>query len=596
MATTSLDEEASKNVLRQVEFYFSDSNLPRDRFLTNTINESEDGLVSLALICSFTRMRNHLGLGSIKPDDVPEETVAAVAETLRKSSSLKVSEDGKKVGRSTELLKPEEVIEQIDSRTVAAGPLPYDVKLEDVQSYFSKYGKVNSVRLPRHAADKRCFCGTALIEFSSEEDAKNILNQDVAYAGAELELKTKKIFDAERQEMIANQKSHTSHDSHTADSYPKGLIVAFKLKSLSKEEAAKDESRDGHETDGTTKMEAEESVSKNAPDMDEKPSNGTDKENEGEDHEPLTEEGEEKVTEDATQEHGGEAVEGSNAEDNDAEEAPSSMESKDSNDIVLREDLKHVFQRFGTVKFVDYSMGKDSGYIRFDQPEAGQKARAAAALAEEGGLVVKNFVAILEPVTGEAEKEYWTLLRSNQDRNRESRSNRGRGGRNNNRGGKRFDGKHPRSSGGLLSVSSFAIRREEERGAGAPAILLSIQLHCFPSVRVIEKGKDVGRKSSYSRHGHACENADSSHDLRFPSPRSLRCLRLQKHCPPHKEGIRPDLRIRMAMCCWLKLRLLFHSFSGNFYLLLSGDPQFPYLQRGLLSTPQHAYLIFSTTL
>ena len=51
-------------------------------------------MVSLALICSFTRMRNHLNLGDAKPDNVPEDTVNAVAETLLKSTSLKISEDG----------------------------------------------------------------------------------------------------------------------------------------------------------------------------------------------------------------------------------------------------------------------------------------------------------------------------------------------------------------------------------------------------------------------------------------------------------------------------------------------------------------------
>lgn len=51
-------------------------------------------MVSLALICSFARMRNHLDLGDVKPDSVPEDTVNAVAETLRKSTSLKISEDG----------------------------------------------------------------------------------------------------------------------------------------------------------------------------------------------------------------------------------------------------------------------------------------------------------------------------------------------------------------------------------------------------------------------------------------------------------------------------------------------------------------------
>jgi hypothetical protein len=55
-------------------------------------------VVSLALICSFSRMRSHLGLeGDAKPETVPEETVLAVADILRRSTALRVSEDGKLV-------------------------------------------------------------------------------------------------------------------------------------------------------------------------------------------------------------------------------------------------------------------------------------------------------------------------------------------------------------------------------------------------------------------------------------------------------------------------------------------------------------------
>jgi len=51
--------------------------------------------------------------------------------------------------------------------------------------------QVNSVRLPRHVGDKRVFCGTALVEFSSDEEMEKILKQSLVYAGAELELKPK---------------------------------------------------------------------------------------------------------------------------------------------------------------------------------------------------------------------------------------------------------------------------------------------------------------------------------------------------------------------------------------------------------------------
>jgi len=112
-----------------VEFYFSDSNLPRDKFLRETVEQSDDGcnahllhvpavwlvwfcgraaefsvvfancaVVSLPLICSFSRMKSHLGLDAdVKAETMPEETVLAVAEVLRRSPVLRVSEDGKPI-------------------------------------------------------------------------------------------------------------------------------------------------------------------------------------------------------------------------------------------------------------------------------------------------------------------------------------------------------------------------------------------------------------------------------------------------------------------------------------------------------------------
>ena len=50
--------------------------------------------------------------------------------------------EGKKVGRATKLAEFEEVIEQVDARTIAASPLEYDVKIEHLQTLFAQYGKV----------------------------------------------------------------------------------------------------------------------------------------------------------------------------------------------------------------------------------------------------------------------------------------------------------------------------------------------------------------------------------------------------------------------------------------------------------------------
>ncbi|KAI3889000.1 hypothetical protein MKX03_014048 [Papaver bracteatum] len=414
MATRSLDEETQKKIIRQVEFYFSDSNIPRDGFLKKTIEESEDGLVSLALICSFARMRLHLGLGGeLKPEDVSEDTLKAVYETLKKTSTfLKFSEDGKKVGRRTGLPKPE-VVHQIDERTVAVSPLEHDVTREDLETFFSQYGKVNSVRLPKHVGDKKVFCGTGLVEFSSDEDAANVLKQSLSYAGTELELKPKKDYDVEREEMeVELEKTRALRESkdntNSEPDYPKGLIISFKLKNISAggsgEDTAIPEATDGEVPEGQKASENPEEAEKETSAMET-------------DNDKNTGEGKskEKSDEDGNQENVKKTTVG----------GPGS----DDEDIVTREDMKSTFGKFGTVKYVDYTRGAESGYIRFEDPEGAQKARAAAVLVE-GGLVVKrNYTASLEAVTGDAEKEYWGLLRGSQV-NRRQGDKGGRGGRN----------------------------------------------------------------------------------------------------------------------------------------------------------------------
>jgi lupus La protein len=49
---------------------------------------------------------------------------------------------------------------------------------------------------------------------------------------------------------------------------------------------------------------------------------------------------------------------------------------------------------------VDFSIGDDSGYLRFEDCKAAEKARMAAVLADEGGLIIKEHIITLEAVTG----------------------------------------------------------------------------------------------------------------------------------------------------------------------------------------------------
>ena len=81
----------SRNV--QVEYYFSDENLRTDFHLLKCCGGRENLPVSISRICGFNKMRGFKGKGLI---------LAA----LRKSTFLKVSEDGKQISRKVPLQGP----------------------------------------------------------------------------------------------------------------------------------------------------------------------------------------------------------------------------------------------------------------------------------------------------------------------------------------------------------------------------------------------------------------------------------------------------------------------------------------------------------
>jgi hypothetical protein len=96
-------------ILKQVEFYFSDANLPRDKFLW-TLTQSDpkkEGWVSIQQIASFARMQRF----------GPQE---AIVDALRTSKELlEVSEDGTCVRRKIPLVKPsQQQFHDINNRSI----------------------------------------------------------------------------------------------------------------------------------------------------------------------------------------------------------------------------------------------------------------------------------------------------------------------------------------------------------------------------------------------------------------------------------------------------------------------------------------------
>jgi len=148
--TTALAAKLKK----QLEFYFSDSNYPRDKFLRGKAAEN-DGWVPIDVISTFSRMK-------AMTDDV-----ALITAVARTTASLVVSEDGKKVKRKEPI--PEK--DTINERSIYVKELPVDgtASIEAVGEHFSQFGSVLSVRL-RRDPDK-AFRGKAYVEMASIETA-----------------------------------------------------------------------------------------------------------------------------------------------------------------------------------------------------------------------------------------------------------------------------------------------------------------------------------------------------------------------------------------------------------------------------------------
>jgi len=165
-----------KKILRQVEFYFSDSNLPKDKFLMNLL-PTDNGWIPIATIAAFKRMR------SLTND------LNAVVDALRKSPSLlAVSDDGLKVKRIPPL--PENVNERILKHSIYAKGFPTDITIETVTDFFQAHGDVKCVRLRKGGAKRnQTQKDSVFVEFSSEDEAKQIAAKEIKAPNSDALLK-----------------------------------------------------------------------------------------------------------------------------------------------------------------------------------------------------------------------------------------------------------------------------------------------------------------------------------------------------------------------------------------------------------------------
>lgn len=126
------DEQPHHKILKQVEYYFSDLNLATTDHLMRFINKDPEGFVPISVVASFKKIKALITSHS------------QLANVLRNSSKLVVSEDGKKIKR--QYSPTESDIEELQSRIVIAENLPEDHCHQNLMKVFSAVGSVKTIR------------------------------------------------------------------------------------------------------------------------------------------------------------------------------------------------------------------------------------------------------------------------------------------------------------------------------------------------------------------------------------------------------------------------------------------------------------------
>lgn len=166
--------DVDRKIIRQIEYYFSDGNLLRDRFLQNEINEN-DGWISLAILTTFKRLQ------SLTTD------FQIILNALDKSQSglLELDRINNRIRRHPDRPIPsneKEFQQLLNNRTVYVQGFSTltDVTLDQLLQFFDKYGSTDDIQMKR--SKDRLFTGCVSVVFPTEETARQFVeNSPIKY-------------------------------------------------------------------------------------------------------------------------------------------------------------------------------------------------------------------------------------------------------------------------------------------------------------------------------------------------------------------------------------------------------------------------------
>uniref|UniRef100_A0A8C7FMJ8 Small RNA binding exonuclease protection factor La n=1 Tax=Oncorhynchus kisutch TaxID=8019 RepID=A0A8C7FMJ8_ONCKI len=228
MAENQAMSELEKKVARQIEYYFGDHNLPRDKFLKEQL-QLDDGWVTLETMLKFNRLK----CLTTDPN--------VIVESLKKSKTglLEMSEDKTKIRRISSKPLPElndEYKDALKHKSVYIKGFPLETTLDEIDGWLKGKGVIENIQMRRNLQKK--FKGSVFLTFDTEEVSKQFLGRTDTKSFKENEMivlsredyHAKKAED--RKQFKAEEKAKKSLDEQT------GCLLKFSgnLDSVSRED------------------------------------------------------------------------------------------------------------------------------------------------------------------------------------------------------------------------------------------------------------------------------------------------------------------------------------------------------------------------
>ncbi|XP_060872721.1 la protein homolog [Metopolophium dirhodum] len=171
--------DRDSRIVKQLEFYFSDTNLPYDKFLQAKI-KLNDGWVPISVLLTFKMLK------SITRDS------AVIASAVKDAvgSIVEVDETGVKIRRKPKITAPvpdRQLFKDIVQRSIYCSGFPRTTTVDELLEFAATFGENVITKTTPMRFRSQAFKGCLYFTFSTKDEAEKFLaRESVEYNGVEI--------------------------------------------------------------------------------------------------------------------------------------------------------------------------------------------------------------------------------------------------------------------------------------------------------------------------------------------------------------------------------------------------------------------------